>query len=298
MSDSAADLVVRTFDDSTQGDALRLINSYIGNWPYCRAVDTGLVEHWRTLANYQPEEMLIAYRGREARAFLHGEFREGKRAIAHLVAMAPGAVGEAVELLRRFEQMARQVDLQRLVGPHWATAAFYGSYILGREPYHPHWAAEGTEVFVRAGCRISHPGVILIRDMSETINVEPAPAGYEIRDAEKFTAEYDADALGFETYWQGQTVARCGARLYRKLLSPIGGPVGQLGHVGTDEAHRGKGLARIMSQIALMRLCEMGASECLIATGLDNYPALRAYERVGFQRRYNINEWSKELRPA
>ena len=38
------------------------------------------------------------------------------------------------------------------------------------------------------------------------------------------------------------------------------------------------------------------AAGLLIATGLDNEPALRAYERCGFQRRHFIMEWSKLLK--
>lgn len=34
----------------------------------------------------------------------------------------------------------------------------------------------------------------------------------------------------------------------------------------------------------------------LIATGLDNKPALRAYERCGFQRHHFIMEWHRLLR--
>ena len=49
-------------------------------------------------------------------------------------------------------------------------------------------------------------------------------------------------------------------------------------------------------KLCLKRLQEWGAAEALIATGLDNYPALRSYERAGFVRRYNINEWSKDLK--
>ena len=71
--------------------------------------------------------------------------------------------------------------------------------------------------------------------------------------------------------------------------------MGQIGHVGTDAEHRGKGLSRVMVQMCLMRLREWGASEALIATGLDNFPALRSYENAGFERRYNTNEWSKTL---
>jgi hypothetical protein len=41
---------------------------------------------------------------------------------------------------------------------------------------------------------------------------------------------------------------------------------------------------------------EMGAGDVLIGTGLNNLPALKAYEAVGFQRRHSINGWSKQLR--
>jgi len=38
-----------------------------------------------------------------------------------------------------------------------------------------------------------------------------------------------------------------------------------------------------------------GAAQVLISTGLENTPALRAYERAGFVRRHNQNEWQKVL---
>ena len=52
----------------------------------------------------------------------------------------------------------------------------------------------------------------------------------------------------------------------------------------------------MMVKLCLRRLAEMGAEEVLISTGLNNPPALRAYENAGFRRRHSINEWSKDLR--
>ena len=65
--------------------------------------------------------------------------------------------------------------------------------------------------------------------------------------------------------------------------------------MGTDEAHRGKGLARVMTQMCLRTMQEWGGAEVLLSTGLNNVPALRAYERAGFERRHHACEWTKTL---
>lgn len=90
--------------------------------------------------------------------------------------------------------------------------------------------------------------------------------------------------LRFAATFDGREVATCTGRLFEELAAPGGGPVGQLGLVGTDEAHRGRRLARSLVELSLQRLREWGASECILATGLDNIPALRTYENAGFER--------------
>jgi len=45
----------------------------------------------------------------------------------------------------------------------------------------------------------------------------------------------------------------------------------------------------------LQQFHEWGAAEALIATQFSNTLALRAYERAGFERRHNINEWTKKI---
>ena len=59
------------------------------------------------------------------------------------------------------------------------------------------------------------------------------------------------------------------------MLDADGKPTGQIGNVTTESEHRNRGLARIMVAMSLRRLAEMGGGEALIATGLDNEPALR-----------------------
>ncbi len=283
----------RSFSAATQVDAIRVINTYLTDWPYTRPVDQHLVDRWRGLPRFQPDWMGIVYRDGHPRAFIHGESVESALHI-HLLALMPDAVSEGVWLLDRMEHLARQAGLQRMIGPHYTATAFYGAYILGNEPYHPHWAIEGTEAWVRAGFRISHPAVLMVRSLKGPVDVGTAPAGYTIA-ARPERTEFDAQPFGYQALYHGETVAYCDARLFPGLLDPTGRPVGQLGHVATDQAHRGKGLATMMSRLCLERLRNMGAGTCLVATGLDNDAALRAYEKTGFERHYNINEWSKKL---
>jgi ribosomal protein S18 acetylase RimI-like enzyme len=294
MAVSGIDLSVRTFSSQTEQDFLSVTNAYLKGWPYTRPIDTPLIAHWKTLPYFQPENIWVAYRSATPRAVLHGEFRIPERPFIHLLAMPSGAAEEAAWLLGQFEERARASGAKRLIGPHWNSTVFYGGYVLGLEPYHPHWAADGTEAYVRAGFRITLAGVVLIRELNDGVPLEECPAGYQIVDVDR-PPEFDARAFGLHALCDGQKAAHCYARFYPHLMSPRGGPVGQIGNVTTDAAHRGKGLARIMTLMCLHRLREWGAADVLIATGLENFPALRAYERAGFTRRYNINEWSKDL---
>ncbi len=285
---------IKTYSEQTAGNAVAVVQAYTANWPYTRPLDDALLAHWHTLGErLQPSHMLIAYRDGQARAFLHGE-RAGEEHFINVLAMQPGAIDEGEALLQVAETQARAEGVKRLVSPCWRANAFYGGYLLGCEPYHPHWASDGIEAYVRAGFHISHPALILIRDMRQPIHAGTLPPGYTLAAAETGD-EFEALPFRYIAVYDGAEAATCTARLYPRLFAPHGGAVGQLGFVGTNEAHRGKGLARILSALCLQRLADMGAVETLIATGLENYPALRAYEAVGFRRCYNINEWSKSL---
>jgi GNAT superfamily N-acetyltransferase len=206
----------------------------------------------------------------------------------------PGAVEDAVILLERIEQEARLAGAARLCGPCWRAGSFYGGYLLGSEPYHPHWAIDGTAAYVQAGWRISHPAVLLRMSLYTTLDQRPLPDTYRIEEVDA-PAEFDARTMRVLATLGGEEAATCTARIFPNLRGAHGGTVGQIGYVGTAESHRGKGLAKALVSHSLRRLHDWGASEALIATGLDNEPALRAYEAVGFQRFANLNEWSKAL---
>ena len=290
----ATDLELAAFTDERAPDVVRLVNATIEGWPYCRPIDAELVAHWKTLGGaYQPANMLLAYCGGTARAFLHGE-RYGATHGIRFLALTPGAIAEGLRLVGEVERRAWAERVERIIGPTCNSGTFYAGYVLGLEPYHPHWAVDGTEVFVRAGFSITQNECILVAEPGTATPPGRPPAGYEIIEAQT-PPEFLARPFKYAAVFDGKEVATCAARLYPKLMSPSGGPIGQVGYVGTDKAHRGKGLATLMTEMCLKRLFEWGAGEALISTGLDNPAALRAYEKAGFRRRHSVTEWTKVL---
>lgn len=288
------DVRIRAFSLDAMCDLISVVNAYTSKWSYVRPIDTALVRYWlQRRSRFDPEHVLIAYTGAQPRAFLHGELA-GDQYCIHLLAFVPGAMAEALALLKRAEELAISSGAGLLRGPHHRAGFFYGGYMLGLEPYHPHWAADGTEAYVRAGFKVTHDAVVMTADLTRRLEAEQAPAGCELV---RFSPdpEYDANVLGFRMLADGQPVASATARHYPHLKSPGGGSVGQIGRVGTTEQHRNRGLARSLCRHCMLSLREMGAAEVLVATGQDNLPALRAYEHAGFSRRFGITEWSKPL---
>ena len=295
MESKRSGFEIKRFNKETEEDALFVINSYISSWPYSRKIDNELLSYWKTLeASCCPDNMLIGYQDKIPLAFLHGEDKKDEFAI-HLLALLPGAAAAGERLLAEAEKKAKIKKAKIIQSPYAIAGDVYGGYILGREPYTPHWAVDSVEAYVRAGFKIAHPALILIYNSVENIEMGKTAPDYKIEEAGA-ALEFKAETFRYVAFFEGQEVATCSARLYPEIKTAGGGPTGQIGFVGTNEAHRGKGLARSLTKLSLTRLKKMGAEEVLIATGLENYPALRAYEKCGFKRRYNINEWSKELR--
>ena len=282
------------FSPSNEAVALSFINRVIATWPWCRPLTPALLAHWRSLGPaFQPGAIQIALADGKPQAFLHGE-RFGDRYYVHLLALAPGQARAGLDLLRQAEAAARALGCQDLLGPSPRSALFYGGYILGSEPYHPHWSVDSTDAFVQAGYHLSCIETLMVHELSLPVEGESLPAGYIL--AETSTdQEFEAESFRYAALKGGREVAYCAARAYPGFKQPNGGCLAQIGGVGTDEAHRERGLARVLSKTCLQRLKTMGASEVLISTGLENGPALKVYERIGFQRRTHLQEWMKRL---
>ncbi|NLW49920.1 MAG: GNAT family N-acetyltransferase [Candidatus Brocadiaceae bacterium] len=289
-----AERELRPFDPDRPGPEIAVVNAFTAGWPYSRPIDEALVRHWRTQPGFEPDLMLTAWRGGRPRAFIHGERVDAETGGILILAVPPGNAGDGAWLLEEWGRLLSERNLKHARGPGWRSGACYGGFVIGQEPYLPSWADGAIESFIRAGYRMKPSDVILIRDLSEPIRQEAVPEGYEVIEVDT-APEYDADVFGYHAVRDGRKAAHCYARLYPHLRSPDGTLVGQIGNVTTQPEHRSRGLARIMVQMSLRRLADMGAGEALIATGLENFPALRAYERAGYRRRYLITEWMKDL---
>lgn len=273
-------------------DLIATVNAYTASWPFSRPINGPLVDHWRN-HGFRDDQVLMLRDEGQTLACLHWEDL-GETWQIHLLAVRPEVTAEiASPLLAEFCSRARSAGAKRVVGPNSRTMAFYGGFVLGNEPYHPHFATTVTDVYIRNGFHVSHPAVILVAPTGEG-SLDPVPDGYEVVRAAP-PPEYDAQTFGFHAMGKGKKAAHCYARLYPHLTGPAGTPVGQIGNVTTEAEHRNRGLARCLVKMALQRLQDMGAADVLIATGLENYPALRAYERCGFKRRHFIIEWSRAL---
>jgi ribosomal protein S18 acetylase RimI-like enzyme len=287
-------MIVQPFSAKREADVLQVVNTYTQTWPYSRPLGPDLLTYWKTLGKrHQPDHMLIAYSNGIARAFAHGEQQDDVHNL-HLLAATPDGVEEAALLLQAVEEQARSHGAQRLYGPRCAAQAFYGGYVLGAEPYHPHWATAVTDLYVQAGFAMTQCDVLMSGQCHANAVEVAGPPGYELVETTA-TPEFGARTFRFAATVDGLEVSTCTGRLYCRLRNASGGVVGQLGPVGTHEAHRGRGLATALVRLSLGRLGEWGAGEALVSTGLENDAALRVYEKAGFRRKHSINEWSKAL---
>ncbi len=286
------DRKLKQFDPGHAAVQMELVNRFTAGWPYSRPIDSGLIAHWQSIERFQPENMLTAWEAGVPAAFLHGEVH-GDNGHINILAVQPAHANAGAWLLNEWEHRLVGCGVRQVRGPSARAGAFYGGFVIGLEPYLPSWATGAIDAFIRAGYRMGPPDVLMTLDLTHRIDQDPISEGYEIIEVEP-EPEYTAEVFGYHALSRRSKAAHCYARIYPQLPG-ASGAIGQIGNVTTEPEHRNRGLARCMVQKSLRRLAAMGATEALIATGLENAPALRAYERVGFRRLHLITEWIRDL---
>ncbi len=210
--------------------------------------------------------------------FVHGE-RIGKQHYIHFFAFIPGHKADAITVLKEIIEKAHADGIEGFCSPSNMACGFYAGYIGPFQPCHPHWTVEGTEALVEAGFLLTTPSILMSRDLRAEILLQEGPPSYEMK--EEVSEEFLAKAFRYATYFEGKEVAACSARLYPHLKSH-GSPVGHIGFIGTDMAHRGRGLARIQVLLCLKRLKEWGGKEPLLEVDMDNPSAIDLMKMLVF----------------
>ncbi len=93
------------------------------------------------------------------------------------------------------------------------------------------------------------------------------------------------DGTFFGVRQEGRLVAAGGTHLYSAEES-----VGAVGNVYTHRSHRNRGLASAITTAVARRLIERGTDTIVLNVRSENEPAIRVYERLGFQRHVRFLE--------
>lgn len=111
-------------------------------------------------------------------------------------------------------------------------------------------------------------------DLASTTGSKWSAAEY----AKIYNARGYKDALGLRVCYQGNEIVAGGICWHDDLDS-----CGELEPVGTNEEHRGKGLAFAVLSRILRNLKAYGAETAYVRTDKDNVPAVRLYQKLGFR---------------
>ena len=161
--------------------------------------------------------------------------------------------------------------------------------------------------------------VNMLRSLDEPIPVPTVPAGFQVREVAETEAALRAAAHrevwlpwsdgnisdedyahfmqmpGYQRDLDVVTVAPEGvfAASVTGWLDPLN-KVGDLGEVGTLPAYRRQGLMRPALLECLRRMQAHGMERACVSTGIENWPAIRLYESIGFSV---VNKYLDYIKP-
>lgn len=150
--------------------------------------------------------------------------------------------------------------------------------------------------------------VNMLRSLDEPIPAPTAPSGFQLREVAETEASLRAAA--HRAVWQPWTVGNVSDANYVRFMQMPGyqrdldivtvapegvfaaavtgwldpvNRIGDLGEVGTLPAYRRQGLMRPALLECLRRMQAHGMERACVSTGVENWPAIRLYESVGFK---------------
>lgn len=161
--------------------------------------------------------------------------------------------------------------------------------------------------------------VNMLRSLSEPIPAPTAPSGFQLREVAE--TEAPLRAASHRAVWQPWTVGDISDDDYARFMQMPGyqrdldittvapegvfaaavtgwldplNRIGDLGEVGTLPAYRRQGLMRPALLECLRRMQAYGMERACVSTGVENWPAIRLYESIGFEP---VNQYLDYTKP-
>ncbi|NLF02955.1 MAG: GNAT family N-acetyltransferase [Anaerolineales bacterium] len=116
---------------------------------------------------------------------------------------------------------------------------------------------------------------------------------YALGGGDAFSPAQLADGVFYGVVVDGRLVAAAGTH----LISPVYG-IGAIGNVFTQPDFRGRGFATAATGAVAAELLRCGARDIILNVAQRNAAAVRAYEKLGFERTHAFIEGLAMLRPV
>jgi len=296
-------LTVEQYGPDRAEDVAHIFNASTAALPYCGALSAETVYTRLSAPSYfEPQALLIAYRGGCPIAYAHSAFGRPQQGSA----TPDRQVGNIRGLFFLPEDVdAGQVVLDELVAyltgsgareiQAWGSFAgypFYRGFYMGTEPVASATQAHVIVRFAQAGFRINQQSIFLARPLEALTPGAQAqpPVDFEEEPFVSSSAWEAETWLGLEPW---RTLASRGGKrlgqitwaLLTDLTERRGHLVGSIAALNISSESRRQGIAKALV-LEVMRSCyRLGAREICVATTLENTAALHTYYSCGFTER-------------
>ncbi|GCE15744.1 GNAT family N-acetyltransferase [Tengunoibacter tsumagoiensis] len=291
-------LRIEAYTSSQKEAVVRIFRDLTASFPYVAELTEALFEE-RVVHKFffDPQGLLIGYRGDRALGLFHGTFAppqsndhelDKTRGNIRLLLFPPEDPGLGTALLEQGMSYLQAQGAREILG--WSSFAgypFYKGIYMGTEPVLSASLPHVIVRFVQKGFQLQQHSIFLGRPLDETVSA--MNPDLELKD----------EPLHFGSPWQkeswdglqpqhihalidGEQVGQLIWVLLPDLQSKRGCLVGSIASLSVDERFQRRGIGKALVGAALSRMYASGAREAIVATTQDNTAALHTYYTWGF----------------
>ncbi|GCE20121.1 GNAT family N-acetyltransferase [Dictyobacter kobayashii] len=293
-------LRIEAYTPAQKAAVVRVFQDLTSSFPYVAEMTAALFEERvSNKAYFDPQSLLIGYRGDRALGLFHGTFGpprekdqalDGTRGNIRLLLFPPEDVVLGNALLEQGLTYLQAQGAREILG--WSSFAgypFYKGIYMGTEPV---LATNLPHVIVRLvqkGFQLQQHSIFLSRMLDAEVPFSLVNQSLDLRD----------EALVFRSAWQkeswyglqpqqihalidGEQVGQLLWALLPDLRSKRGHLVGSIASLSVNPHFQRRGIGKTLVAAALNRMYAAGAREATVATTQDNTAALHTYYAWGF----------------